>query len=294
MNVRLGTNPIGWSNDDLPELGGDTSLETCLREARQAGYTGIEMGNKFPREAAALRPVMAVHDLALISGWYSGSLLTRDTDAEFTAAQPHLDLLCAMGCEVLIFAETSNATHGNRSVPLSCRPVLAATDWPRFADRLSCFAERVAAEGLRVAYHHHMGTVVQTEAEIDLLMHLADPVLTLLLDTGHATFAGADPAALARHHAARISHVHCKDVRPDVMAACRVEDRSFLDSVIKGVFTVPGDGVVDFPAVLSALPEYTGWLVVEAEQDPAKADPITYARLGHVNLVRLARQAGLL
>lgn len=294
MPVRLGTNPIGWSNDDLPELGGSTPLETCLREARQAGYTGIELGNKFPRDDAILRPILATHDLSLVSGWYSASLLTRDADAEFAAAREHIDLLTAMGCGVLILAETSNAIHGDRAIPLSRRPVLPDADWPRFANRLTTFAERVATTGLRVAYHHHMGTIVQTEAEIDRMMALSGSALSLLLDTGHATFAGADPVALARRHAGRIAHVHCKDVRPAVMANSRARDASFLDSVIAGVFTVPGDGAVDFPAVLTALPDYTGWLVVEAEQDPAIANPFTYASLGHANLTRFARAAGLL
>jgi inosose dehydratase len=199
-----------------------------------------------------------------------------------------------MGCDVLILAETSNAIHGNWQTPLSQRPILADEAWPGFARRLTEFSDRVAATGLRVAYHHHMGTAVQTEAEIDRMMDLTGPAMGLLLDTGHATFAGADPAALARRHAGRITHVHCKDVRPDVMSECLATDRSFLDSVIAGVFTVPGDGGVDFPAVLSALPGYAGWLVVEAEQDPAKAHPLTYARLGHANLTRFAREAGLL
>jgi len=294
LTIRLGTNPIGWSNDDLPELGGDTPLATCLREAREAGYTGIELGNKFPRYAATLRPILAMHDLALVSGWYSASLLTRDADAEFAAARPHIALLREMGCDVLILAETSNAIHGDRAIPLSRRPVLADADWPAFAARLTDFAARVAATGLRVAYHHHMGTVVQTEAEIDRMMAATGPALHLVLDTGHATFAGADPVALACRHAARIAHVHCKDIRPGVLAECRATDRSFLDSVIAGVFTVPGDGAVHFPAVLAALPRYSGWLVVEAEQDPAKAHPLTYARLGHANLLRFAREAGLI
>jgi inosose dehydratase/3D-(3,5/4)-trihydroxycyclohexane-1,2-dione acylhydrolase (decyclizing) len=294
MTVRLGTNPIGWSNDDLRELGGETPLETCLSEARSAGFDGIELGHKFPRDAAILAQVLDRHGLALVSGWYSSRLLERDAAAELNAMRPHLTLLRELGCTVLILAETSNAIHGDRAAPLSSRPVLTDDQWPLFARRLNELADAVRGEGLWLAYHHHMGTIVQSAAEIDRMMDMTGPNLTLLLDTGHATFAGADPIALARRHRARISHVHCKDVRADVMDAARRNDRSFLDSVVDGVFTVPGDGMVDFPGVLAELKFYTGWLVVEAEQDPARAHPLTYARLGHANLAGFAARAGLL
>lgn len=293
MTIRLGTNPIAWSNDDLRQLGGATPLETCLAEARTAGFEGIELGHKFPREPEVLRAVLAHHDLALVSGWYSSSLLVRDAAAEMAAMRPHLDLLCALGCEVLILAETSNAIHGDRSAPLSRRPMLPEADWPRFAHRLTELAQAVGGEGLTIAYHHHMGTIVQTGEEIDRLMALTGESLALLLDTGHATFAGADLVALARRHRRRVRHIHCKDVRPAVMAREAAMDSSFLDAVIAGVFTVPGDGCVDFPAVLAELPGYSGWLVVEAEQDPARADPLTYARLGHANLAQAVAFSGL-
>lgn len=294
MTVRLGTNPIGWSNDDLRELGAATPLETCLAEARQAGFTGIELGHKFPRDAAVLAPILERNGLVLVSGWYSANLLQRDVAAELVAMRSHMALLRSLGCSVLILAETSNAIHGDRSAALSQRPVLPDPAWGLFAGRLTALADAAADHGLAVVYHHHMGTIVQTEAEIDRLMATTGPALKLLLDTGHAVFAGADPVALARRHRQRITHLHCKDVRGAVLDAVRRADSSFLDAVVAGVFTVPGDGVVDFPAVLRELPGYGGWLVVEAEQDPAKANPLTYARLGFENLTRLAQQAGLL
>ncbi|MCW3475334.1 myo-inosose-2 dehydratase [Limobrevibacterium gyesilva] len=293
MPVRLGTNPIAWSNDDLRALGGATPLETCLAEARLAGYDGIELGHKFPRDAAALRPILQRHHLDLVSGWYSGELLRRDAAAEMVAMRPHLDLLKAMGCGVLILAETSNAIHGDQAIPLSRRPVLADDVWARFGQRVTDLAEAVAAEGLDLVYHHHMGTVVQSAADIDRLMAATGTAVKLLLDTGHATFAGVDPVALARQYRARVAHVHCKDIRRDVMAESQRLDRSFLDAVVAGVFTVPGDGMVDFPAVLAELPGYDRWLVVEAEQDPDKAHPLTYARMGRENLARYASGAGL-
>lgn len=291
--IRIGTNPIGWSNDDLRELGGATPLETCLSEARQAGYAGIELGHKFPRRPETLRPLLLAHSLDLVSGWYSMSLRTRSVHAECAALRPHLDLLKAMGCNVLIVAETSGAVHTDRAASLSHRPVMADAEWRTFAAKLTEQADIVAAEGLALAYHHHMGTVVQTAADIDRLMATTGPSVKLLLDTGHAMFAGADPVALVRTHHARVAHVHCKDVRQAVMQEALDNDWSFLDAVVAGVFTVPGDGSVDFAAVLRELPGYSGWLVVEAEQDPVKARPLTYATMGYQKLCHFAAQAGL-
>ncbi|MGH7123885.1 MAG: myo-inosose-2 dehydratase [Stellaceae bacterium] len=295
MSVQIGINPITWSNDDLPELGGETPLETCLRETRQAGYAGIELGNKFPRESAVLRPILARHGLALISGWYSGRLLERSAGEEIRAVEGHLRLLSDMGCSVMVFAETTGSVAGERGTPVTRRPRLLEAQWPIFAERLTAVADHLANRGVRMAYHHHMGTVVETEAEIDRLISSTGESVGLLLDTGHLAFAGADPAAVAKRHVARINHVHCKDVRPDVLAAMRKERRSFLDSVVEGVFTVPGDGAVDFAAVLDILKasHYRGWLVVEAEQDPARAHPLAYARMGYDHLSRAAERAGL-
>ncbi len=294
MPVRIGANPIGWSNDDLRELGGATPLETCLAEAKDAGFEGMELGHKFPREPQALKEVLGRFGLDLVSGWYSAELLRRSPDEEMRALRPHLDLLKAMGCKVLVFAETSNAIHGDRSVPLDRRPRLADGEWTEFGRRVAAIGDAVLAEGVRLVYHHHMGTIVESEADIDAFMAATGPSVHLLLDTGHATFAGADPAALARRYRGRISHVHAKDVRPDVMERARRERLSFLDAVIAGVFTVPGDGCVDYPAVLRELPGYSGWAVVEAEQDPDKAHPLTYAKMGYKNLRRYFADAGLM
>lgn len=293
MTIRIGANPIGWSNDDLRELGGDIPLEQCLSEAKAAGFEGMELGHKFPREAAALQAVLARHRLDLVSGWYSAELLRRDAAAESAAMQPHLDLLKALGAKVAIVAETSNATHGDRAAPLSERPVLAAADWAEYGRRLTLLADHVRIAGLQLVYHHHMGTIVQSEADIAALMAHTGPAVQLLLDTGHATWGGADPAALARRWRDRIGHIHTKDVRQAVMEKARAEDWSFLDSVVAGVYTVPGDGMVDFVSVLRELPAYTGWIVVEAEQDPDKAPPAHYAKMGYENLIRFLDESGL-
>lgn len=292
--IRIGANPIGWSNDDMLEIGGNIPLEQCLEEARAAGFTGMELGNKFPREAAALKPILDRFGHALVSGWYSTELLLRDEKAELEAAKAHAGLLHAMGCTVLIAAETSNAIHGRKETPLSARPVLARDDWSRFSARMTRFAEALRADyGLDLVYHHHMGTIVQTEAEIDRLMETTGDAVGLLLDTGHATWGGADPARLARHYRARIRHVHCKDIREDVMWQANREDWSFLDSVLAGVYTVPGDGLIDFVRVLKQLRGYSGWVVVEAEQDPDKANPAKYAAIGHESVARFVAEARL-
>ncbi len=295
MTVKLGINPITWTNDDMPELGGDIPLETCLAEARAAGYAGIELGGKFPRQAPVLRPILARHQLALVSGWYSAQLCRRSVAEELAAIANHLALLRAMGCAVMVFAEGHGSTDGNPEAALSARPVLADAAWPGLCAKLNELARHLRQHGVRLAFHHHMGTVVQTEAEIDRLMAGTSDDVGLLLDTGHLVFAGGDPVAVARRHGARIVHVHCKDVRPAVLASVLRDDRSFLTAVLDGVFTVPGDGSIDFAAVLRELRHagYVGWLVVEAEQDPAKAHPLTYARLGFSHLQRAAGEAGL-
>lgn len=289
MAPRLGINPLTWTNDDMPELGAEIPLEQCLREAREAGFAGVELGNKFPRNAAALSPLLAAHGLSLVSGWYGSRLLERDAETEMREAEPHIALLRAMGCTVMVHAEVTGSVHGQRGIPLSRRPVLDAAAWQLLAPRLAEMGRRLADRGLALAYHHHMGTVIETEAEIDRLMAMTGNEVGLLLDAGHLTFAGGDPAAVARRHVGRIVHVHCKDVRRDVAAMAKARDLSFLDAVLAGVFTVPGDGCVDWVATLSpvAVSGYTGWLVVEAEQDPAKAHPLTYARKGHDTLASL-------
>lgn len=293
MRVRLAINPLTWTNDDMPELGAATPLETCLAEARWAGFEGVELGNKFPREAAILAPILARHGLALASGWYGARLLERDAEAEWRAARGHVGLLRALGCTAMVHAEVTGAVHGMRATPLSHRPVLTDAQWDLLAPRLETFAQMLAGEGLRLAYHHHMGTLIQTEAEIDRLLAMTDASVGLLLDTGHLAFAGGDPAAVASRHAGRIAHVHCKDLRAGVLARMLGADASFLDAVLAGVFTVPGDGAIDYAPVLAALAAggYAGWLVVEAEQDPARAHPLGYAALGHANLARLALAA---
>ncbi len=295
--IRYGTNPIAWSNDDDRSLGAGIGLEQCLDEAAGIGFDGIEMGHKFPRDPAALRAVLAPRGLALVSGWYSLQLLSRSLAEEKRALRPHLDLLAAMGCKLVIACETSNAIHGRADMPIGQSPVLADEDWPRFGARVEEIAAFCAERGLVLAYHHHMGTVVETEAEIDRFMAVSGPATKLLFDTGHCYMAGADPAAVLARHMDRVVHIHAKNVRPAVLGRARAEDWSFLQAVRAGVFTVPGDfeGGVAFDPVLSvaAAAGYAGWLVIEAEQDPARHAPLEYQSMGLKALRAMARAAGL-
>ncbi|WP_181703776.1 myo-inosose-2 dehydratase [Chthonobacter albigriseus] len=291
--IRIGANPICWSNDDMIEIGGNIPLETCLSEAKAIGIEGMELGNKFPKTAEALKGKLAEFGLVFVSGWYSTFLLERDAEAEFAAAADAIALRKGAGAEVLIVCECTRTVHGVKSAPLSTRPVMTEAEWAVFLPRMTRFAELVREAGLQLVYHHHMGTVIQTEAEIDRFMAGTGPAVKLLLDTGHATWGGADPVRLARLYRDRIGHIHCKDVREAVRAESEAGDWSFLDSVLAGVYTVPGDGRVDYVSVFKELPDYSGWVVIEAEQDPEKANPKQYVTLGYANLVRFLAEAGL-
>lgn len=295
--VRYGTNPIAWSNDDDRRLGRDIPLEQCLSDASRIGFEGIEKGHKFPSDAAALEAALKAHGLAYVSGWHSLRLLERSVDDEKAAIQPHLDVLTALGCSVCIVCETTGAVHGEADTPLHRRPRLAPSDWGRFCAGVEAVAGQCRDAGVHLAYHHHMGTAVQTMEDIDAFMAHAGPNTGLLLDTGHAAFAGADPVTLAERYMDRVVHIHAKNVRPAVRRRVLAEGLSFLQAVRLGVFTVPGDdaGCVDFPAVLriAARRGYSGWLIAEAEQDPAERDPVFYQTLALKTLRAMAREAGL-
>lgn len=289
--VRIGINPLTWTNDDLPALGEENSLEKCLSEARQAGYEGVELGRKFPRDAKVLGPILKQHKLNLVSGWYSARLLERSVEEEVKAMRPHQELLKALGAKAMVFAEVSRCIHGERKIALSKRPRMAEKEWQPWCERLDALAAHLEKQGLKMAYHHHMGTVIESEDEVDRMMASTNAV-GLLLDTGHLTVAGGEPMRALERHAKRITHVHCKDVRKDKLAEARKRDSSFLDAVLGDVFAVPGDGSIDFEPILAGLAKrgYAGWLVVEADQDPAKAHPLTHARIGHDCLRPLAQR----
>jgi inosose dehydratase len=295
MSIRFGVSPIAWINDDLPALGGNTPLESVLADARAVGFSGIELGGKFPRDPTVLAPLLKRHQLALVGGWYSASLLERSAEAEIEALQSHLALLKAMHCGVFILAETSNAIHGDQGRPLSATPRLADSAWHEFGRKLTRVADYLEQAGLRMAYHHHLGTVVESQRDVDRFLEFTGRSVGLTVDTGHAALGGVDFIALIRDHPHRIAHVHCKDVRSGVFAQVKSASKSFLNGVLSGMFTVPGDGDLPFQAVMQALAHigYAGWIIVEAEQDPAVANPKSYAALGLKTLRREASAANL-
>ncbi len=280
----VGANPIIWSNDDFNELAGDVPLDTILREMRAAGFAGSELGHAYPRTPAALAEPLARHHLRLVSGWHSTHLASRDLAGEEAAFRDHLSLLKTLGARVAIVAECTRCIHGTREAALgfgdTLAPRLTETEWPRFVAGLKHLAAIAAAEEMKIVYHHHMGTVIQGEADLERLLSSV-PEILLLLDPGHLAFAGIDPVAVASRHAARIGHVHLKSTRPAIVERVRREKWSFCRAVTEGVFTIPGDGSVDFPAIFRILQQadYRGWLVVEAEEDPVKVPALPKARL---------------
>lgn len=286
FEVRIGINPLSWMNDDLPSLGGETPLEVALTEGRRIGYEGFELGNKFPREPQALKTLLAQYDLALVSGWYSGQLARRSVEEEIAAVGPHLELLAKNGATAMVYGEVADTIQGAPK-PLYQRPrFFSAAQWDAYAERVDAFARYTLSHGVRVAYHHHMGAYVETPADVDNLMARTSDAVGLLFDTGHITFAGGDPIAVLDKYIDRVCHVHCKDVRPAVVKLARNRNWSFLDAVLAGAFTVPGDGTVDFASVIDRLKRhgYRGWLVVEAEQDPVVAPSYAYAEKGYRTL----------
>ena len=294
MKARLGIAPIAWSNDDLPELGGHTTLETCLSEARKAGFSGVETGGKFPKQAAVLGPILKAHGIGLCGGWYSGTLLDNDIEAEKDRIAQQITLFKALGAPCIVYGEVSRGIQGDRTAPLNTRHRLDEAQIRTYGHKLTEFAAWCADQGMPIAYHHHMAAVIEAEADLDLLMNHSGAALPLLYDPGHMAFAGGDVLRVIDNHASRISHFHAKDIRADVVGGLDRSKDSFLDAVMKGAFTVPGDGSLDFGALVGRLADngYEGWFVIEAEQDPIKAPPFEYACIGHREMVRVLTKAG--
>ncbi|RBW46919.1 myo-inosose-2 dehydratase [Psychromonas sp. B3M02] len=294
--VQYGISPLTWTNDDMPELGGDIPLEQCLNEMAEAGFTGTELGTKYPREPEILVPLLKNHGLVLASGWFSGNLMVCSAEQEIANMQKHIKLLKAAGCKAMVYGEVSNSVHGDIQVALSKRVILSADEWQEYGRKITIVADHLLHEhGIKLSFHHHVGTICETEADVDKLMEVTGPSVFLTLDTGHITYGGGNPVNVIRRWGDRIGHMHFKDLRLGVMEAARTADKSFLSAVLDGVFTVPGTGDVNYDDVFSALKarDYEGWLLVEAEQDPAKADPLTFAKTAYQNISGYAEKFGL-
>lgn len=284
--IRIGINPISWSNDDLPSLGGETPLSTALSEGKQIGYEGFELNGKFPKDAKGVGDVLRPYTLALVSGWYSGRLAQRSAAEEIDAIASHVQLLAQNGAKVLVYGEVADSIQGQR-IPLIERPRFhSERAWQQYAEKLDELARFTLSQGIRLAYHHHMGAYVESPSDIDTLMRLTGPEVGLLFDAGHCYMGGGEPVQVLRKHIDRVCHVHFKDVRNPVVQLARNHLWSFPDCIINGTFTVPGDGDIDFGELLDVLlaADYHGWLVVEAEQDPAVAPSFAYAQKGYQTL----------
>ncbi len=294
MKAKLGIAPIAWWNDDLAELSDDVSLEECLRQASVAGFTGMETGRRFPMNMDELGPILARYGVSVCGGWFSGLLLDGDIEREKVRIREQMNFFVAAKAPCIVYGETARSIQGVRSAPLATKPKLTGDEIKAYGRKMTVFAEWCASEGMPIAYHHHMAAAIETEAELDLLMTNSGEALPLLFDAGHMAFAGGDVLRVIDKHHKRISHVHTKDVRRSVIDALDRTRESFLDAVVKGAFTVPGDGSLDFAAIVSRLAShgYEGWFVVEAEQDPKVSPPLDMAKKGHKELMRVMALAG--
>ena len=294
MSIKLGIAPIAWSNDDMPELGGETTLEQCLSEASRAGFTGIESGGKFPKNSKELIPKLEKENLQLCSGWYGASLLKNTPKEEFKLMREQMDLFKDCKSPCMVFAEITNSVQGDPKIPLSKKPKLSEDEWKLFLSRINEISKMMIDENMPLAYHHHMGTVIETEDETRRLIESTSDSVKLLIDTGHMLFAGGNSIKLTEDFMERIIHVHCKDIRKDVLEKSLKNDSTFRQAFLDGAFTVPGDGCIDYKPFLTVLKNrnYVGWLVVEAEQDPAKANPFEYAKIGYNYLSKTAKECG--
>ena len=296
--IQFGTNPIAWANDDDQTIGANISTDRILEEAgRLIGFDGIENGHRWPNDPAELKARLGAYGLKFISGWYSTNLLVQSVAEEIESVQGHLAKLKHNDCKVCIVCETSNAIHGSDK-PVNDRPTLTADEMVAFGAKLEEFAQYLADQGVTLVYHHHMGTIIESPEEIDAFMAATGPATHLLFDAGHCAFGGGDPMAVLTKHVGRVRHFHAKNIRPVITEKVRAEGLSFLQGVVQGAFTVPGDqdGGVDFKPLLQILADnnYDGWIVIEAEQDPGERNPLLYQTLGLHTLKRIATETGLI
>lgn len=280
-NIRLGIAPIAWTNDDMPELGAENTFEQTISEMALAGFTGTEIGNKYPKDPEVLKKYLDIRGLSVASAWFSAFLTTKPYEETAEAFKKHRDFLHAMGAKVIVVSEQGHSVQGQMDVPVfDKKPIFTDEEWEKLTKGLEKLGDLAAEKGMAIVYHHHMGTGVQTTPEIKRLMDNTDPnKVSLLFDTGHLVFSGEDPLKIYETYHDRIKHIHFKDIRKEYAEKVKADHQSFLVGVKEGVFTVPGDGMIDFVPIMKAILDanYEGWIVVEAEQDPAKANPFEYA-----------------
>lgn len=279
--VKLGIAPIAWTNDDMPDLGSENTFEQCISEMALAGFTGCEVGNKYPRDdIPALKKALSLRNMQICNAWFSSFLLTKPYDEVEKDFTDHISFLKEMGAKVVGISEQSYSIQGTDKSVFKDKYIMNDDEWARLCDGVNRLGKVAKDMGIVLTYHHHMGTVVQTAAEIDRLMENTDPELfSLLYDSGHLAYCGEDYIGVLKKYANRVKHVHLKDIRPEVIDKVKKENLSFLEGVRLGTFTVPGDGAIDFGPIFDILADsgYEGYVLVEAEQDPAKANPFEYA-----------------
>ncbi len=280
-NVKLGIAPIAWTNDDMPDLGSENTFEQCISEMALAGFTGCEVGNKYPRDEELLKRKLDIRGMSIAGAWFSAFLTTKPYEETKEAFIKHRDFLYNMGARIIVVSEQGGSIQGQMNTPVfEKKPIFTEDEWKKLAEGLEKLGALANEKKMKIAYHHHMGTGVQTEAEVDKLMSLTDRNLVhLLYDTGHLAYSGDDYISVLKKYIDRIAHVHLKDIRQEVVDKVKKEHLSFLQGVRLGTFTVPGDGSLDFSKVFKILEDakYKGWFIVEAEQDPALANPFEYA-----------------
>ncbi len=295
MSVKIGISPIAWQNDDLPDITKDYTMEQALKEAREIGYVGVERGQRMPHDTDGLRAYLDKYDITLCGGWCSGNLLVNTVEDEIKSMTQQVEQFIALGAPCIVYAECSNTIQCEIDTPVNHRPKLSRDEILAYAEKLSEVAKWCAQKGMPLAYHNHMGSIIESEADIDALMEGSSDDVHLCFDTGHCLFGGGDVMATMERWKHRIYHMHYKDIRPEIVADIRANDKSFLDAVLGGAFTVPGDGCIDFGAVTNALKamDYHGWIVVEAEQDPRLAPPYEYSKKGFDHIMDCCESAGL-
>ena len=279
--VKLGIAPIAWTNDDMPDLGKENTFEQCVSEMALAGYTGSEVGNKYPADPVVLKKALDLRGIQICNQWFSSFLTTQPYEETEKAFIEQVKFLQAMGSKIIGVSEQGHSVQGQLETPIfGCKYIMNDEEWDKVCTGLNKLGKIAKEYGITLTFHHHMGTVIQDPDEVERLMAGTDPeYVNLLFDSGHFTYCGADPLVMVQKYSNRIKHVHLKDVRPEVVEKVKAEKLSFLAGVRLGAFTVPGDGCIDFDPIFKVLEDagYEGYMVVEAEQDPAKANPLEYA-----------------